>query len=180
MDNIQHLSLFIYDHPGSVIRLLRRHGVKLSRRPTYPEIDAAVLRCLGHGTFNSELADLMDGSGFHNFIDPVSLGLAATAVITSVTSAVIGVSQQKKARETQQALQLLQLNQNYAMQAQNIEQVADAQKRQIIINTALEYQKGLNLIATKNKAQETAVLFFSISAISFAFIIRALILKSKK
>lgn len=170
------LSDYIYRNPMVVVRVLKKHGYKIKGRVTYTKINGQVVNHLADPALAEELNKLINPD-YKNFIDPVSLALASAAFATAVGSSVVGAVIQKKVREKQQAIALMQLQQNQEMQAANIEQEADAKKKQIMLNTAQEYKEGLDLIASKDKDQETAIIFFGVAAISTAILIRTLIVK---
>jgi len=193
------LSDLIYDQPGRIEDLLAKHGYKIKGKTTYPKLNEGTVKLANsNSAFRSELTGLLNeyGSywighnqydfdsqkaagdkGFQNFIDPVSLGLAAAASLTAVASSVVGAILQKKVREQQQALALLQLNQNAAMQKADIDAMADSKKKEIMLNTAISYKNGLDLIASKDRNQEVALVFFAVAGISTAFFIRTLIVR---
>lgn len=163
-ETIQFLGKFIFDHPRQVMDLLEKYGQGV-RFVTYPEINLKVLYAFQYPGFDKELIALISKEGYHNFIDPVSISLAIAASLTSVAAAVVGAIDAKKAMDLNEALRVMQLEQNSRMANTNLNQELEQAKKELITNTVLNYQQSLNLMNQRDRVQKNALIFFSISAI---------------
>lgn len=144
--NAQIISDFIYDKPEVVATLLNKHGY-------YIDVDKTTLQEINQFTFEALYSEDM---AFAQSLDleianEGYLGVVVTAAIavgSSIVSGVLGSNQAKKARELQKNIALSQMALTEKLSMEQIKAQSEGQRAQILLNSALEYRKLLQIEST--------------------------------
>jgi hypothetical protein len=144
--NVQKISDFIYQKPEVVAMLLNEHGYYINLdKATLQQINQYTFEALysGNMEFAQSLDEAIENDGY--------LGVAVTvglAVASSVVSGIMGGNQAKKARELQKNIALSQMALTEKLSMEQIKAQSEGQRAQILLNSALEYRKLLQIEST--------------------------------
>jgi hypothetical protein len=144
--NAQIISDFIYDKPEVVATLLNKHGY-------YIDLDKTTLQEINQFTFEALYSEDM---AFAQSLDleianEGYLGAVITAAIavgSAIVSGIMSSNQAKKARELQKNIALSQMALTEKLSMEQIKAQSEGQRAQILLNSALEYRKLLQIEST--------------------------------
>lgn len=143
---LQILEEFIWEKPQVVVEILKKNNIKVSNKPTYPEIiDKSVKAILDDNTgFVEDVFKAIETNDEANF-DPITLGVSA---LLSIGSAIFGSRQAKKNRQAMLNATLMKLATEEKLTYANIQAMKEQGRIEIATNTVLEYSKNLQNNAT--------------------------------
>ena len=161
---LQILEEFIWQKPQVVLEILEKNNIKVSDKPTYPEIiDKSVKAILDDNTgFVEDVYKAIKTNDEANF-DPITLGVSA---VLSIGSAIFGGRQAKKNRQAMLNATLMKLATEEKLTFANIQAMKEQGRIEIATNTVLEYSKNLQNNATA-QLRDTG-LFIGILAMGLA------------
>lgn len=144
--NAQIISDFIYDKPEVVATLLNKHGY-------YIDLDKTTLQEINQFTFEALYSEDME---FAQSLDleianEGYLGAVVTVAIAVGSAIVSGISakkEAKRARELQKNIALSQMALTEKLSMEQIKAQSEGQRAQILLNSALEYRKLLQIEST--------------------------------
>lgn len=144
--NAQIISDFIYDKPEVVATLLNKHGY-------YIDVDKTTLQEINQFTFEALYSEDM---AFAQSLDleianEGYLGAVITVAIAVGSAIVSGISaknQAKRARELQKNIALSQMALTEKLSMEQLKAQSEGQRAQILLNSALEYRKLLQIEST--------------------------------
>ena len=144
--NIQKISDFIYQKPEVVAMLLNQFGYNINLdKATLQQINEKTFEALYDGNieFAQSFDEALENDGY--------LGIAVTiglAVASSIVSGIMGNKEAKKARELQKNIALSQMALTEKLSMEQIKAQSEGQRAQILLNSALEYRKLLQIEST--------------------------------
>lgn len=160
---LQMLNNFIWEKPQVVVRILKENGIKVSSKPTLPEIiDLSVQAILDDNKkFVEDVYKAIqtnDEAGF-------AIMLAASAIM-SIGSAIFGAQQAKKQRKAMLNAQLMKLASNEKLTYAKIQAMKEQGRIDIMSNTILSYAESLQNESTQR--QKDTALFVGIMGVGLA------------
>jgi hypothetical protein len=161
---LQILEEFIWEKPQVVVEILKKNGISVSNKPTFPEIiDKSVKAILDDNqSFVKDVFKAIETNDEANF-DPITLGVSA---LLSIGSAIFGSRQAKKNRQAMLNATLMKLATEEKLTYANIQAMKEQGRIEIATNTVLEYSKNLQNNATA-QLRDTG-LFIGILAMGLA------------
>jgi len=161
---LQILEEFIWEKPQVVVEILKKNGISVSNKPTFPEIiDKSVKAILDDNEgFVKDVFKAIETNDEANF-DPITLGVSA---LLSIGSAIFGSRQAKKNRQAMLNATLMKLATEEKLTYANIQAMKEQGRIEIATNTVLEYSKNLQNNATA-QLRDTG-LFIGILAMGLA------------
>ena len=161
---LQILEEFIWEKPQVVVEILKKNGISVSNKPTFPEIiDKSVKAILDDNDgFVKDVFKAIETNDEANF-DPITLGVSA---VLSIGSAIFGSRQAKKNRQAMLNATLMKLATEEKLTYANIQAMKEQGRIEIATNTVLEYSKNLQNNATA-QLRDTG-LFIGILAMGLA------------
>ena len=161
---LQILEEFIWEKPQVVVEILKKNGISVSNKPTFPEIiDKSVKAILDDNeSFVKDVFKAIETNDEANF-DPITLGVSA---VLSIGSAIFGSRQAKKNRQAMLNATLMKLATEEKLTYANIQAMKEQGRIEIATNTVLEYSKNLQNNATA-QLRDTG-LFIGILAMGLA------------
>lgn len=163
---LQKLNNFIWEKPQVVVRILKDNGIKVSSKPTLPEIINKSVQAIvdDNEKFVREVYASMQNEG-ENAFDPITLGVSA---VLSVGSAILGAQQAKKQRQASLNAKLMELATNEKLTLANIQAMKEQGRIEIMTNTILAY--GQSLQSESTKRQRDTALFIGIMGVGLAVV----------
>ena len=154
----------IWKKPQVVVEILKKNGISVSNKPTFPEIiDKSVKGILDDNKgFVKDVFKAVETNDEANF-DPITLGVSA---VLSIGSAIFGGRQAKKNRQAMLNATLMKLATEEKLTFANIQAMKEQGRIEIATNTVLEYSKNLQNNATA-QLRDTG-LFIGILAMGLA------------
>lgn len=161
---LQILEEFIWEKPQVVVEILKKNGISVSNKPTFPEIiDKSVKAILDDNEgFVKDVFKAIETNDEANF-DPITLGVSA---LLSIGSAIFGSRQAKKNRQAMLNATLMKLATEEKLTYANIQAMKEQGRIEIATNTVLEFSKNLQNNATA-QLRDTS-LFIGILAMGLA------------
>ena len=152
------------EKPQVVVEILKKNGISVSNKPTFPEIiDKSVKAILDDNDgFVKDVFKAIETNDEANF-DPITLGVSA---LLSIGSAIFGSRQAKKNRQAMLNATLMKLATEEKLTYANIQAMKEQGRIEIATNTVLEYSKNLQNNATA-QLRDTG-LFIGILAMGLA------------
>jgi hypothetical protein len=144
--NFQIISDFIYQKPEVVAMLLNQYGYNINLdKTTLQEINQFAFEALysGNAEFAQSLDEAIENDGY--------LGIAVTVGLAVASSIIGGMSAKKeaaRARELQKNIALSQMALTEKLSMEQIKAQSEGQRAQILLNSALEYRKLLQVEST--------------------------------
>ena len=161
---LQLLNDFIFEKPHIMVEILENNGIKVSNRPTLPEIIRKSLQAINDNNqaFVDEVDLAIKTEGEKGFVfTAISIGL-------SIGSAIFGASQAKKMRRAMLNAKLMELASNEKIAFANIQAMKEQNRINILVNTISDY--GLALQSEATQRQKDTGLFVGIMGVSLAII----------
>lgn len=160
---LQILNDFIWEKPQVVVQILKDNGIRVSSKPTLPEIINKSVKAIDD---NNE-GFLLDVNKAINNDGELSFVLAATVAL-SVGNAILGAQQAKKQRRLQMTTTLMQLASNEKLSLAEIQAMKETARAEILSNTILSYAEILQTESTKR--QKDTALFIGIMGVGLAVV----------
>jgi len=155
---------FIFEKPQVVVEILKRNGIKVSSKPTLPElIQKSVQGILDE---NQGLVDDIDEVLRDD--DEEGFVLTAIGIGVSIVSAFVGARQAKKNRQAMLNLKLMELSSNEKLTYANIQAMKEKSRIEILTNTIESYSISLQQEATLR--QKDTALFVGIMGVGLAVV----------
>lgn len=163
---LQKLNDFIWEKPQEVVRILKENGIKVSSKPTLPEIINKSVQAIvdDNEKFVRDVYNSMQNDG-ENAFDPITLGVSA---VLSIGSAILGAQQAKKARQATLNAKLMELATNEKLTYANIQAMKEQGRIEIMTNTLLAY--GQSLQSESTQRQRDTALFVGIMGVGLAVV----------
>lgn len=163
---LQRLNDFIWEKPQVVVRILKDNGIKVSNKPTLPEIINKSVQAVADDNkkFVEDVFRAMQNDG-ENAFDPITLGVSA---IFSIGSAIMGARQAKKQRQAMLNAKLMELASNEKLTYANIQAMKEQGRIEIMTNTILAY--GQSLQSESTQRQRDTALFIGIMGVGLAVV----------
>lgn len=163
---LQILNDFIWEKPQVVVQILKDNGIKVSSKPTLPEIIDKSVKAIDENNegFFLDVYKAIENEGELNF-DPITLGVSA---IFSIGSAIMGAQQAKKQRRAQLLSTQMQLASNEKLSLAEIQAMKEMARIEIMQNTILSYATTLQTESTKR--QKDTALFIGIMGVGLAVV----------
>ncbi len=160
------LNDFIWEKPQVVVSILKNNGIKVSSKPTLPEIIRKSVQAIDDDNekFVREVYGAMQNEGEASF-DPITLGVSA---VFSIGSAIMGARQAKKNRQAQMNMKLMELASNEKLTFAEIQAMKEQGRIEIMTNTILAY--GQSLQSESTKRQKDTALFIGIMGVGIAVV----------
>lgn len=160
---LQILNDFIWEKPQVVVQILKDNGIRVSSKPTLPEIINKSVKAIDD---NNE-GFLLDVNKAINNDGELSFVIAATVAL-SVGNAILGAQQAKKQRRLQMTTTLMQLASNEKLSLAEIQAMKETARAEILSNTILSYAEILQTESTKR--QKDTALFIGIMGVGLAVV----------
>lgn len=163
---LQILNDFIWEKPQVVVQILKDNGIRVSSKPTLPEIINKSVKAIDDNNegFFLDVYKAINNDGELSF-DPVTLGITA---VLSIGNAILGAQQAKKQRQLQMTTTLMQLASNEKLSLAEIQAMKETARAEIMSNTILSYAEILQKESTKR--QKDTALFIGIMGVGLAVI----------
>ncbi len=163
---LQKLNDFIWEKPQVVVRILQDNGIKVSSKPTLPEIINKSVQAIvdDNEKFVRDVYTSMENDGEATF-DPITLGVSA---VLSIGSAIFGAQQAKKMRRATLNAKLMELASNEKLTYANIQAMKEQGRIEIMTNTLLMYAQSLQSESTQR--QRDTALFVGIMGVGLAVV----------
>lgn len=160
------LNNFIWEKPHIVVEILKNNGIKVSSKPTLPEIVEKSVTAIDNDNekFVKEVYGAMKDEGFASF-DPITLGISTAF---SIGSAIMGARQAKKQRQAQLNMKLMQLGLDEKLSLAEIQAMKEQGRIDILTNTLNSYATTLQEESTKR--QRDTALFIGIMGVGLAVV----------
>ena len=161
---LQILNNFIYEKPHIVVRILKENGIKVSNRPTLPEIINLSVQAIANDNkeFVEDVYKAIETGDESNF-DPITLGVSA---VLSIGSAIFGSKQAEKQRQAMFNAKLMELESTERLTREQIQAMKETERLKILSNTLTDYALGLQGESTKR--QRDTALFVGIMGVGLA------------
>lgn len=161
---LQILNNFIYEKPHIVVRILKENGIKVSNKPTLPEIINLSVQAIADDNkrFVEDVYKAIETGDEANF-DPITLGVSA---ILSIGSAVLGAKEAEKQRQAMYNAKLMEVQSNERLSREKIQALKEIERLKIFQNTLTTYALGLQGQSTKR--QRDTALFVGIMGVGLA------------
>ena len=155
---------FIFEKPQVVVQMLERNGIKVSSRPTLPElIQKSVQGILDENQgLVDDIDEVLKDDNEEGFV------LTAIAIGTSIVSAFVGARQAKKNRQAMLNMKLMELSSNEKLTYANIQAMKEQGRIEILTNTIQDYSIALQEQATLR--QKDTALFVGILGVGLAVV----------
>ena len=158
---------FIFEKPQIVVEVLKKNGIKVSSRPTLPELIQKSVQGISDG--NQGLIDdvdaILNDDGYRGVI--FTTGLVVSSLL-SIGGAIFGASQAKKQRRAMLNMKLMELASNEKLTLVKIQQMKEISRIEILTNTIEDYSKSLQREATLR--QKDTALFVGIMGVGLAVV----------
>lgn len=163
---LQILNDFIWEKPQVVVELLKKNGIKVSNKPTLPEIIRKSVQAIADDNvqFVADVTNAIQTNDEANF-DPITLGVSA---LLSIGSAIFGSQQAKKQRRAMLNMKLMELASNEKLTYANIQAMKEQKRIEIMSNTILSYAQSLQSEATQR--QKDTALFVGMMGVGLAIV----------
>jgi len=164
---LQILNEFIWEKPQIVVKLLKENGIKVSSKPTLPEIIRKSIYAIRYENkgFIDDVDREIRTEGESGVIFTTALVISS---LISIGSAVLGASQAKKNRRAALNMKLMELASNEKLVYANIQAMKEQSRIEIMTNTILEYGKALQSESTQR--QKDTALFIGIMGVGLAVV----------
>ncbi len=158
---------FIFEKPQIVVKILKKNGIRVSSKPTLPELIQKSVKGISDG--NQGLIDDIDATlkddGYRGII--FTTGLVVSSLI-SIGSAIFGARQAKKQRRAALNMKLMELASNEKLTYANIQAMKELSRIEILTNTIQSYSESLQREATLR--QKDTALFIGIMGVGLAVV----------
>jgi hypothetical protein len=164
---LQILNDFIWEKPQVVVKLLKENGIKVSSKPTLPEIIRKSVQAVTDENqgFIDDVDREIRTEGESGIIFTTALVVSS---LISIGSAILGASQAKKQRKAMLNMKLMELASNEKLTYANIQAMKEQGRIEILTNTLLEYGKALQSESTQR--QKDTGLFIGIMGVGLAVV----------
>jgi|TARA_R110001599_G_scaffold26558_2_gene93673 hypothetical protein len=164
---LQILNDFIWEKPQVVVKLLKENGIKVSSKPTLPEIIRKSVQAVTDENqgFIDDVDREIKTEGESGIIFTTALVVSS---LISIGGAILGASQAKKQRKAMLNMKLMELASNEKLTYANIQAMKEQGRIEILTNTLLEYGKALQSESTQR--QKDTGLFIGIMGVGLAVV----------
>ena len=164
---LQILNDFIWEKPQVVVKLLKENGIKVSSKPTLPEIIRKSVQAVTDENqgFIDDVDREIRTEGESGVIFTTALVVSS---LISIGGAIFGASQAKKQRKAMLNMKLMELASNEKLTYANIQAMKEQSRIEILTNTILEYGKSLQSESTQR--QKDTALFIGIMGVGLAVV----------
>tara|TARA_B110000977_G_scaffold43781_1_gene59391 strand:- start:6984 stop:7526 length:543 start_codon:yes stop_codon:yes gene_type:complete len=164
---LQILNDFIWEKPQVVVKLLKENGIKVSSKPTLPEIIRKSVQAVTDENqgFIDDVDREIRTEGESGVIFTTALVVSS---LISIGGAIFGASQAKKQRKAMLNMKLMELASNEKLTYANIQAMKEQGRIEILTNTLLEYGKALQSESTQR--QKDTGLFIGIMGVGLAVV----------
>tara|TARA_R110000824_G_scaffold6362_2_gene29508 strand:- start:9091 stop:9633 length:543 start_codon:yes stop_codon:yes gene_type:complete len=164
---LQILNDFIWEKPQVVVKLLKENGIKVSSKPTLPEIIRKSVQAVTDENqgFIDDVDREIRTEGESGVIFTTALVVSS---LISIGGAIFGASQAKKQRKAMLNMKLMDLASNEKLTYANIQAMKEQGRIEILTNTLLEYGKALQSESTQR--QKDTGLFIGIMGVGLAVV----------
>jgi|TARA_R110000803_G_scaffold56757_1_gene114157 hypothetical protein len=164
---LQILNDFIWEKPQVVVKLLKENGIKVSSKPTLPEIIRKSVQAVTDENqgFIDDVDREIRTEGESGIIFTTALVVSS---LISIGGAILGASQAKKQRKAMLNMKLMELASNEKLTYANIQAMKEQGRIEILTNTLLEYGKALQSESTQR--QKDTGLFIGIMGVGLAVV----------
>jgi hypothetical protein len=164
---LQILNDFIWEKPQVVVKLLKENGIKVSSKPTLPEIIRKSVQAVTDENqgFIDDVDREIRTEGESGIIFTTALVVSS---LISIGGAIFGASQAKKQRKAMLNMKLMELASNEKLTYANIQAMKEQGRIEILTNTLLEYGKALQSESTQR--QKDTGLFIGIMGVGLAVV----------
>ena len=164
---LQILNDFIWEKPQVVVKLLKENGIKVSSKPTLPEIIRKSVQAVTDENqgFIDDVDREIRTEGESGVIFTTALVVSS---LISIGGAIFGASQAKKQRKEMLNMKLMELASNEKLTYANIQAMKEQGRIEILTNTLLEYGKALQSESTQR--QKDTGLFIGIMGVGLAVV----------
>ena len=147
---LQILNDFIWEKPQVVVKLLKENGIKVSSKPTLPEIIRKSVQAVTDENqgFIDDVDREIKTEGESGIIFTTALVVSS---LISIGGAILGASQAKKQRKAMLNMKLMELASNEKLTYANIQAMKEQGRIEILTNTLLEYGKALQSESTQRQ-----------------------------
>ena len=147
---LQILNDFIWEKPQVVVKLLKENGIKVSSKPTLPEIIRKSVQAVTDENqgFIDDVDREIRTEGESGVIFTTALVVSS---LISIGGAIFGASQAKKQRKAMLNMKLMDLASNEKLTYANIQAMKEQGRIEILTNTLLEYGKALQSESTQRQ-----------------------------
>jgi hypothetical protein len=168
---LQILNEFIWEKPQLVVDILKKNGIKVSGKPTLPEITRKSVQAVTdeNQRFIDDIDLAIKTQGESGFVFTTAL---AVSTLISIGGAILGASQAKKQRKAALNIKLMELATNEKLTYANIQAMKEQSRIEILTNTILEYGKALQSESTQR--QKDTSLFIGIMGVGLAVVYAAI------
>ena len=164
---LQILNDFIWEKPQVVVKLLKENGIKVSSKPTLPEIIRKSVQAVTDENqgFIDDVDREIRTEGESGVIFTTALVVSS---LISIGGAIFGASQAKKQRKAMLNMKLMEVASNEKLTYANIQAMKEQGRIEILTNTLLEYGKALQSESTQR--QKDTGLFIGIMGVGLAVV----------
>jgi hypothetical protein len=164
---LQILNDFIWEKPQVVVKLLKENGIKVSSKPTLPEIIRKSVQAVTDENqgFIDDVDREIKTEGESGIVFTTALVVSS---LISIGGAIFGASQAKKQRKAMLNMKLMELASNEKLTYANIQAMKEQGRIEILTNTLLEYGKALQSESTQR--QKDTGLFIGIMGVGLAVV----------
>jgi|TARA_B110000908_G_scaffold20981_1_gene23566 hypothetical protein len=164
---LQILNDFIWEKPQVVVKLLKENGIKVSSKPTLPEIIRKSVQAVTDENqgFIDDVDREIKTEGESGIVFTTALVVSS---LISIGGAILGASQAKKQRKAMLNMKLMELASNEKLTYANIQAMKEQGRIEILTNTLLEYGKALQSESTQR--QKDTGLFIGIMGVGLAVV----------
>lgn len=166
---LQKWNNFIWEKPQVVVKILEKNGIKVSSKPTLPELIKKSMVGVANGNEGliNDIDYVIENGDYNGLVI-----LTAIAIGTSIASTIIGAVQGKKMRQAQLNIALMNLASNEKLTYANIQAMKEQGRIDILTNTIETYSIALQQEATLR--QKDTALFIGIMGVGLAVLYSAI------
>jgi hypothetical protein len=166
---VQKWNNFIWEKPQVVVKILEKNGIKVSSKPTLPELIKKSMVGVANGNEGliNDIDYVIENGDYNGLVI-----LTAIAIGTSIASTIIGAVQGKKMRKAQLNIALMNLASNEKLTYANIQAMKEQGRIDILTNTVETYSIALQQEATLR--QKDTALFIGIMGVGLAVLYSAI------
>lgn len=166
---LQKWNNFIWEKPQVVVKILEKNGIKVSSKPTLPELIKKSMVGVANGNEGliNDIDYVIENGDYNGLVI-----LTAIAIGTSIASTIIGAVQGKKMRKAQLNISLMNLASNEKLTYANIQAMKEQGRIDILTNTVETYSIALQQEATLR--QKDTALFIGIMGVGLAVLYSAI------